>query len=268
MKKRYQDLEKRIQILLVDPTYEGHPMREALAELWQHTNDQLDRLERISYLSDAFQSMARQRELGLVDRYDRELRRLAKIVRISDGYQELMRGMNASLKESSSRDPLTNLLNRRALMERLKDLVDPTLDAASKQAGFVVAMLDVDHFKRINDRYGHEAGDRALIELAEIMRTSVRDTDDVGRWGGEEFLVLLPGVKLIEGEAIIDRMLDAVRRKTLEMDGERLTLTVSVGMACYQPGENISTVLSRADRALYLAKQAGRDRVALETGEE
>ncbi|MFC4278939.1 biofilm regulation diguanylate cyclase SiaD [Achromobacter aloeverae] len=262
MKKRYQDLERRIQILLADPAYEEHPLREALADLWQHTNDQLDRLERISYLSDAFQSMARQRERGLVDRFDRELRRLAKIVRISDGYQELMRDMNASLKESSSRDPLTNLLNRRALMERLKDLADPS---SEYDGGFVVAMLDVDHFKRINDRYGHEAGDRALIELAEIMRTSVRDTDDVARWGGEEFLVLLPGVKLSEGEAIIDRMLDAVRRKKLDMDGEALTLTVSVGMARYQQGENISTVLSRADRALYLAKQAGRDRVALET---
>jgi diguanylate cyclase len=262
MKKRYQDLERRIQILLADPAYEEHPLREALADLWQHTNDQLDRLERISYLSDAFQSMARQRERGLVDRYDRELRRLAKIVRISDGYQELMRGMNASLKESSSRDPLTNLLNRRALMERLKDLADPSAEGAD---GFVVAMLDVDHFKRINDRYGHEAGDRALIVLAEIMRTNVRDTDDVARWGGEEFLVLLPAVKLSEGEGIIDRMLDAVRRKTLEMDGDELTLTVSVGMARYQQGEHISTLLSRADRALYLAKQAGRDRVALET---
>jgi diguanylate cyclase (GGDEF)-like protein len=262
MKKRYQNLEIRIRDLLGDPGHAAHPLREALADLWQHTNDQLERLERISYLSDAFQSMARQREHGLVDRYDRELRRLAKIVRISDGYQDILRDVNASLKESSSRDPLTNLLNRRALMERLKELADPV---SCSPGGFVVAMLDVDHFKRINDRHGHEAGDRALIELAGIMRTSVRDTDDVARWGGEEFLVLLPEVRLREGEVIIDRMLDAVRGKTLDMDGESLTLTVSVGMAQHQPDESISTTLSRADRALYLAKQAGRDRVALET---
>ncbi|OZI31658.1 GGDEF domain-containing protein [Bordetella genomosp. 10] len=265
MKKRYQDLEKRIQTLLADPAHEAHPLRETLADLWQHTNEQLDRLERISDLSDAFAPAAPRREGGLADRFERfgrELRRLAKVMRISDGYQELMRGMNASLKESSSRDPLTNLLNRRALMARLKDLVHPT---AGHAGGFVVAMLDVDHFKRINDRYGHEAGDQALIELAEIMRTNVRDTDDVVRWGGEEFLVLLPGVRLGEGEAVIDRMLDAVRRKRLEVDGEQLTLTVSVGMARHQYGEDISTVLRRADRALYLAKQAGRDRVALET---
>lgn len=262
MRKRYQDLDARIRLLLDDPGHAGHPLREALADLWQHTNEQLERLERISYLSDAFQSMARVRELSLVDRYDRELRRLSKIVRISDGYQDMMREVNASLKESSSRDPLTNLLNRRALMERLKELAEQSSD---EEGGFVVAMLDVDHFKRINDRYGHEAGDRALVALADIMRTSVRETDSVARWGGEEFLVLLPEVRLVEGEDIIDRMLECIRGTSIPMGEESLTLTVSVGMAQHQPGESVSAVLSRADRALYLAKTAGRDRVALET---
>ncbi|ARP91937.1 GGDEF domain-containing protein [Bordetella genomosp. 9] len=260
-KKRYQDLELRIQTLLDDPAYAGHPLHGALADLWQHTNEQLERIERISYLSDAFQMMARQRELGLVARYDRELRRLAKLVRISDGYQELMRDMNAALRESSIRDPLTNLLNRRALMERMKELA---LTAESDRPAFVVAMLDVDHFKRINDRYGHDAGDRALTRLADVMRAAVRDTDDLARWGGEEFLALLPNVSLQEGEAVIDRIVAGVRGNAIEVDGEQLLLTVSVGIAQHRPGENVSTTLSRADRALYLAKQAGRDRVALE----
>jgi diguanylate cyclase (GGDEF)-like protein len=261
MKKRYQNLESRIQSLLDDPEYMDHPLRAALQDLWNHTNDQLERIERISYLSDAFQMMARQRELGLVDRYDRELRRLSKLVRISDGYQRMMRDLNVSLKESSIRDPLTNLLNRRAIMERMKELAAASEPA---QPAFVVAMLDVDHFKRINDRYGHDAGDRALTRIAEIMRRSVRDSDDLARWGGEEFLVLLPEVSLSEGEAVIDRLLASVRGSGIEVEGEELLLTVSVGMALHRSGENISTTLSRADRALYLAKQAGRDRVALE----
>ncbi|OZI62527.1 biofilm regulation diguanylate cyclase SiaD [Bordetella genomosp. 11] len=260
-KKRYQDLEARIQSMLDEPGYADHPLRGVLDELWQHTNEQLERIERISYLSDAFQMMARQRELGLVARYDRELKRLAKLVRISDGYQEMMRDMNAALKESSIRDPLTNLLNRRALMERMKEL---SLAAEADQPAFVVAMLDVDHFKRINDRYGHDAGDRALTRLADIMRCSVRDSDDVARWGGEEFLVLLPNISLEEGEAVIDRILAGVRGNAIEVEGEQLLLTVSVGMALHRNGESVSTTLSRADRALYLAKQAGRDRVALE----
>lgn len=261
MKKRYQHLETRIQSLLDEPAYADHPLRVALDDLWQHTNEQLDRIERISYLSDAFQMMARQRELGLVARYDRELRRLAKLVRISDGYQEMMRDMNAALKESSIRDPLTNLLNRRALMERMKEL---SLMAEPGQPAFVVAMLDVDHFKRINDRYGHDAGDRALTRLADIMRGAVRESDDVARWGGEEFLVLLPNITLEAGEAVIDRILAGVRGNAIEVDGEQLLLTVSVGMALHRSDESVSTTLTRADRALYLAKQAGRDRVALD----
>jgi diguanylate cyclase (GGDEF)-like protein len=265
MKKRYQDLEGRIKALLEEPGHAGHPLREALDDLWQHTNDQLERLERISYLSDAFQSMARQREMSLVDRYDRELRRLARIVRISDGYQDIMRDVNAALRESSYRDPLTNLLNRRALMERLKELADPISGTPGE---FVVAMLDVDHFKRINDRFGHEAGDRALMELADVMRACVRDTDDVARWGGEEFLVLLPDATLSVGETVIDRLLEGVRSRTMEIDGESLVLTVSVGLAQHQAAESVSATLSRADRALYLAKQQGRDRLALERPDE
>jgi len=261
-KKRYQDLESRIRALLAEPGYEGHPLREGLDVLWQHTVEQLERLERISYLSDAFQSMARQRERGMVERYDRELRRLAKIVRISDGYQEMMRNVNAALKESSSRDPLTNLLNRRALMELMKDL---SSRPRALSGGFVVAMLDVDHFKRINDLYGHDAGDRALVELAEVMRASVREGDHVGRWGGEEFLIVLPQVCLADGEAVIDRMLACVRASRIQIEGDSLTLTVSVGIAQHQDEESLSNTLSRADRALYLAKQAGRDRVALES---
>jgi diguanylate cyclase (GGDEF)-like protein len=255
MKTRYRNLGSRVNDLLADPQYAGHPLREALDALWQHAVDQLERLERISSLADAYQSLQREREIDITDRFDRELRRLSKVVRISDGYQTLMR-------ESSRRDPLTNLLNRRAAMERLSAM---SREHTGDEPGFVVAMLDVDHFKRINDDYGHEAGDRVLVELADLLRATVREEDLVARWGGEEFLVLLPEATLEDGEAVVDRLLAKVRGHALRVGQHHLTLTVSVGLAQHVREEDIGTTLSRADRALYLAKKAGRDRLALET---
>ena len=128
---------------------------------------------------------------------------------------------------------------------------------------FVVGMLDVDHFKAVNDRYGHEAGDRALVELARVRRHGLREYDLCGRWGGEEFLVLLPNTGPEAAQAVMDRLVGEVRAMVIDVGGEALRLTVSIGMSCHQLGETFSETLSRADQALYLAKQDGRDRVAL-----
>ena len=260
MKPGNAELDERIAALLADPAYAGHPLREALQDLWRHTAEQMSRIERITHLSDAYQSMAHQREMGLCEQFDRQLRRLARIARISDHYQNMMRALNATLEETSRRDPLTGLLNRRALMELIKQEVQR---AARGGQAFVVAMLDVDHFKAVNDRYGHEVGDRALVELAGAMRHSVREYDLCGRWGGEEFLVLLPATPPETAQGVMDRLVGAVRALAIDVGADVLRLTVSIGMAYHQLGETFSETLSRADQALYLAKQDGRDRVAL-----
>ena len=119
---------------------------------------------------------------------------------------------------------------------------------------FVVGMLDVDHFKAVNDRYGHEAGDRALVELARVLRHGLREYDLCGRWGGEEFLVLLPNTGPEAAQAVMDRLVGEVRAMVIDVGGEALRLTVSIGMSCHQLGETFSETLSRADQALYLAK--------------
>ena len=121
----------------------------------------------------------------------------------------------------------------------------------------------MDHFKSVNDRYGHEIGDRALVELAGAMRDSLREYDLCGRWGGEEFLVLLPATPPETAQGVMDRLVGAVRGLAIEVGADVLRLTVSIGMAYHQLGETFSETLSRADQALYLAKQDGRDRVAL-----
>ena len=260
MKSDAAQLDKRIAELLADPAYQGHPLHEALDALWRHTAEQMARIERVTQLSDAYQSMAHERELGLCDRFDRQLRRLTRIARISDHYQNMMRDLNSALQETSNRDPLTGLLNRRALMEMIKQEV---LRVSRGGSTFVVAMLDVDHFKSVNDRYGHETGDRALVELAGALGNNLREYDLCGRWGGEEFLVLLPSTQPEDAQRVMDRLVGAVRALAITVGDGVLRLTVSIGMAYHQLGETFSETLSRADQALYLAKQDGRDRVAL-----
>lgn len=260
MKPGAAELDKRIAALLADPAHAGHPLRDALEALWRHTEEQMTRIQRVTQLSDAYQSMAHERELGLCDQFDRQLRRLTRIARISDHYQNMMRDLNRALEETSSRDPLTGLLNRRALMETIKQEVQR---AARTGDSFVVAMLDVDHFKAVNDRFGHETGDRALVELAAVLGESLREYDLCGRWGGEEFFVLLPQTQPEAAQVVMDRLVGDVRAMAMPAGDEVLRLTVSIGMAHHQLGETFSETLSRADQALYLAKQDGRDRVAL-----
>lgn len=260
MKSR-QELEERVQVLLADPANLAHPLGAALQELWEHMGEHVQRLERVTALSDSYQWMAREREKSLCDRLENQLRRIGRIVRISDQYQDMLRDMNARLHEISSRDPLTEAPNRRVLMDRLQLA---HTDACSRASTFVIAMLDVDHFKQINDRYGHDAGDRTLVMLSELLCSGLRDRDICGRWGGEEFLLILPGTTLADARSVLVRKLQAVRMLHVEAAESEppIRLTMSAGLAQYIPGETVSAMLNRADMALYQAKKKGRDQIA------
>lgn len=190
---RERELDAWIDGLLADPQFHGHPLHQALARLRQQSLEQLVRLERIARISDGFQSMAREQNLSLSERYHKQLRRLEKVARISDRYQQMMRDLNLALKEASIRDPLTGLPNRRMLLERLREE-----NERSQRHGqsYVLAMLDVDFFKQVNDTWGHDSGDRVLVEIARAMESELREYDLCGRWGGEEFLLLLPQTRL------------------------------------------------------------------------
>ncbi len=257
---RERELDAWIDGLLADPQFHGHPLHQALARLRQQSLEQLVRLERIARISDGFQSMAREQNLSLSERYHKQLRRLEKVARISDRYQQMMRDLNLALKEASIRDPLTGLPNRRMLLERLREESER---AQRHGQTYVLAMLDVDLFKQVNDTWGHDVGDRVLVEIARAMESELREYDLCGRWGGEEFLVLLPATPPGTAQGVMDRLVGAVRALAIDVGAEVLRLTVSIGMAYHQLGETFSETLSRADQALYLAKQDGRDRVAL-----
>jgi len=127
---------------------------------------------------------------------------------------------------------------------------------------FAVVMLDIDHFKTINDRHGHAAGDQALKHTAALLQTSVREVDRVGRFGGEEFVVLLPGMSLERAAQTAEALRAGLAAGPLTRDGEPLVLSASFGVAEWDgPNEEPSRLLLRADRALYRAKRAGRNRV-------
>lgn len=251
------ELEELIKRLLADPDLREHPLNFALGQLWFQYRELLNRMERITRMSDAYQSMARQRELSLAERFDKQLRQLEKVARISDRYQHMMRELNIALKEAATHDPLTALANRRPLIERLKAEVE-----RSERLGhtFCVAMLDIDRFKRINDRHGHDVGDTVLIETARVMEAEVREYDLCGRWGGEEFLIILPESTLALADDIVRRVRGCIGQLKVRVGDEVLSITVSAGLAQYRgDGESYSELLNRADAALLQAKRDGRD---------
>ncbi|WP_157956579.1 GGDEF domain-containing protein [Dyella sp. C11] len=158
------------------------------------------------------------------------------------------------LAELSNTDELTKLCNRR----RMATLIDIELEHRRERGThFAVVLFDIDHFKKVNDKFGHSAGDEALIELATRARQVFRGMDTVARWGGDEFVALVRNVDLAEALHIADALCRHVAAKP--MDGGH-GMTISCGTVMAQDGDNVDSVLQRADAALYAAKRAGRNR--------
>jgi diguanylate cyclase (GGDEF)-like protein len=167
----------------------------------------------------------------------------------------------AELRTASRYDPLTGLLNRRAFEEALQAEVH-----RSRRLGepFSVLMLDVDHFKDINDHEGHAAGDRALQHLGTLLAAHMRDIDRVGRYGGEEFVVLLPGAAQHDARVTAERLREKVQGLPPRWQERALSLTVSIGVSEWRgEKDDVASLLARADAALYQAKEAGRNCVAV-----
>jgi diguanylate cyclase (GGDEF)-like protein len=161
-------------------------------------------------------------------------------------------------RELATRDALTGLLNRRAMVELL-GREHPRIQRG--QGPLTVALLDIDFFKRINDQLGHGAGDEVLRRFASVIQSQLRAADALGRWGGEEFLLLMPGTRADDASAVLDRLRGAVAEGGFEAIAPRLKVSFSAGVAELGEGEAQEAAIDRADRALYRAKQAGRNRV-------
>ncbi|GLY86367.1 GGDEF domain-containing protein [Actinoallomurus iriomotensis] len=169
--------------------------------------------------------------------------------------------MHQQLQAAARTDAKTGLLNA-AAWQREAD----TEIARANRTGESLALLliDIDHFKRVNDVHGHLAGDQVLIGVAGTLVSQLREYDVVGRFGGEEFVVLLPGADILEGCRVAERLRNRVRRLSVPADDESVTVTVSVGVALFRThGQDLLELLASADLALYRAKKSGRDRICL-----
>jgi diguanylate cyclase (GGDEF)-like protein len=164
--------------------------------------------------------------------------------------------LHSEMERQAGTDELTGLLNRRALFTEL----DRLLGEASAEHGQVgLLLLDVDGFKSCNDTHGHIAGDRLLRELASVLGRSIRETDLAGRYGGDEFIVILPGADAAVTQRVADRIRDHARRVALVADGITLRLCVSIGAAnAREDGFAADELITAADRSMYSSKQASR----------
>ena len=164
------------------------------------------------------------------------------------------------IRQLATHDDLTGLLNRRAMLDRMQLEQRRSLRSGSP---LLIAQLDIDHFKAVNDTHGHAAGDLVLQSFADTVRRNVRDTDVLARWGGEEFVLLLCDTPASDAVTLMERLRQAVQAMQVPVaqGGQPITVTVSIGLARHTPADPLAGTLERADRALYAAKAGGRNRV-------
>ena len=191
------------------------------------------------------------------------LRSMLRIKRLQEEVEERERELmeaNERLRYMSQTDALTGLDNRRHIETRLEEMFE---HAARLQEPFSCVMVDLDRFKSVNDTYGHQAGDVVLKQLARILKHEIREIDHAGRYGGEEFMLLLAGTVLDDGVTFAERVRKAIEAHTFTFDGNSIHRTASFGIAAW-PHPRITTcddLVRAADESLYVAKDTGRNRV-------
>jgi diguanylate cyclase (GGDEF)-like protein len=222
--------------------------------------DFTQRVDFMGDFSEAFNSMV----CSLADARTQLEMRAMELAQANEQLQaqlmEIQR-LQGQLREQAIRDPLTNLYNRRYMQETFEREL---ASAQRHQQAVTVIMMDIDHFKRLNDTYGHKAGDLMLQALGDLLRNETRDYDVACRYGGEEFVVIMPGARVETARPRAEQLRSQFADLHLEFSGMVLQATISVGVAIFPlHGETSDALLRAADQALYAAKAGGRDRVVV-----
>lgn len=181
----------------------------------------------------------------------------AGMVMVSAIDLSVRKALEAQLHHQATHDPLTGLVNR----YHFEELLEHEMERSRRYEGrFALIMCDIDHFKAVNDTYGHPEGDKVLRHFAETLSGKIRAADTLVRWGGEEFMLLLPGTDVSGARALAEAVRLAANRCQMPGPGQ---VTISLGVTEYRPGESAWALLKRVDEALYAAKLAGRNRVVV-----
>jgi diguanylate cyclase (GGDEF)-like protein len=239
----------------------------------------LDRIREVAQLRVQFENDQEKQKIALLEKdktlAEERLRsqtRTTQLVAIAGltglvtafflGYALLShRRHRAELIRLAERDELTGLLNRRAIVRKAVELLSRAREA---KGTLIIGLIDLDHFKSINDRFGHAVGDQLLQRFSAALRTSLQSREVFGRYGGEEFLVLFPDTTLDDARASAERLRNALRDQRLRVEEQDVMVTLSLGLASYEAGDVLfDQVARRADIALYVAKMQGRDRVEI-----
>jgi two-component system cell cycle response regulator len=187
--------------------------------------------------------------------------RVASGMRILKLEEQLMQA-HQQMEVLAMRDGLTGLLNRRAIEEYAESEFNLTI---RKERMLSVVLLDIDHFKNVNDQFGHKSGDHTLQQVAKILTDSLRNYDRVGRWGGEEFILVLPDTQLNDATTVAERIRVRMAEMKISLEnGETISIHVSLGAAStIEQFSSLTKLIDAADQALYKAKQTGRNRVCI-----
>lgn len=243
--------------VVVDPAPASKPPLSGYHERILGLADRIRSTQDLSLIIEAIdQALDETRALRRAE----ELARARRKVEAAERDIEALRNELDQVKSLLHQDPLTQTLNRRG--------IDDTFRREASRSdrygvAFSIALLDIDHFKALNDTFGHQTGDDALRHVASVVRSTLRPNDSVGRFGGEEFLVMLPDTGPKESAAVMARVRRQLARQPFMREDAPLTITFSAGVSTRVSGESLDAVIARADAALYRAKRAGRNRVTL-----
>jgi diguanylate cyclase len=263
LKKNLNEAKERLKTMLAG--FVDH-----LASFSTSTSDYHDKIGRcaekisaandLAELNDVIEEVMRETRIIQLNAQRSRDELIGMRARVTEAEQEIVRLQN-ELSETSEmvrHDQLTGALNRKGLEETL----DRELARAQRrQTPICVALLDVDNFKSLNDTYGHQTGDDALVHLARVIRETMRPHDTLARYGGEEFLIILPDTPLADAMSALTRLQRELTKRFFLHRNEKLLITFSAGVTAFRAGEQRSEAITRADAAMYQAKKAGKNRV-------